>query len=68
VWWSGCSYLFCRSGASCEASCLLKGSCAAINDQLGEVAIFGHTAVLGARLADVAGLTDAGAAHIFLLP
>jgi hypothetical protein len=68
VWWTGCSYLFRPSGASWAASCLLKGSCAAPDDQLGEVAISGHTAVLGARLADIEGRPDAGAAYVFLVP
>lgn len=65
---AGCSYLFRPVDGSWEPSCLLLASAAAPSDLLGEVAISGHTAVLGARLADVNGRTDAGAAHVFLLP
>jgi hypothetical protein len=68
VWHSGCIYLFRPVGGSWEPSCLLTANAAAPSDLLGEIAIFGHTAVLGARLADVDGRTDAGAAHVFLLP
>ena len=68
VWRSGCIYLFRPVGGSWEPSCLLTANAAAPSDLLGEIAIFGHTAVLGARLADVDGRTDAGAAHVFLLP
>jgi hypothetical protein len=68
VWRNGCIYLFRPVGGSCEPSCLLTANAAAPSDLLGEIAIFGHTAVLGARLADVDGRTDAGAAHVFLLP
>jgi hypothetical protein len=68
VWRAGCAYLFRPSGGSwMQASVLVPGG-AAPDDQLGEVAISGHTAVLGARLADVDGRPDAGAASVFLLP
>jgi hypothetical protein len=65
---AGCAYLFRLSDGSWAPSCLLTAADAAPSDLLGEVAISGHTAVLGARLADVDGRTDAGAAHVFLLP
>lgn len=68
VWRSGCIYLFRPVGGSWEPSCLLTARAAAPSDLLGEIAIFGHTAVLGARLADVDGRADAGAAYVFLLP
>jgi hypothetical protein len=68
VWRSGCAYLFRSVGGSWEPSFLLAANAAAPSDLLGEIAIFGHTAVLGARLADVEGRADAGAAHVFLLP
>jgi hypothetical protein len=65
---AGCAYLFRRIGGSWVPGCVLSAGSAASWDLLGETAIFGHTAVLGARLADVDGRTDAGAAHVFLLP
>ena len=68
VWQAGCAYLFDRSGGSWTPSGLVMADDAARSDLLGEVAMFGHTAVIGARLADVEGRPDAGAAHVFLLP
>ena len=68
VWRAGCAYLFRPSGGSWIQTSLLVAGSAARDDQLGEVAISGHTAVLGARLADVDGRPDAGAAYVFLLP
>jgi hypothetical protein len=68
AWRAGCAYLYRRSGGSWVPARVLGAGGAAPWDLLGEVAIFGHTAVLGARLADVDGHADAGAAHVFLLP
>jgi hypothetical protein len=65
---AGCVYLFRLSGGSWVPSHLLTADGAAPWDLLGETTISGHTAVLGARLADVDGRTDAGAAYCFLLP
>ena len=68
VWRAGCAYLFRPSGGSWIQTSLLVAAGAARDDELGEVAMSGHTAVLGARLADVDGRTDAGTAYVFLLP
>jgi hypothetical protein len=68
AWWTGGAYLFRPAGDSWAASAVLVPGGAAPDDQLGEVGISGHTAVLGARLADVDGRPDAGAASVFLLP
>ena len=65
---AGSVCLFRLSEGSWLPSSLLTADGAAPYDVLGETAISGHTAVLGARLADVDGRTDAGAAHVFLLP
>ena len=65
---AGCVYLFRPSGGLWAPSCLLTSVDAAPSDLLGEVSIFGHTAIFGARLADVGDHTDAGAAYVFLLP
>jgi hypothetical protein len=65
---TGCAYLFRPVGGSWQPSCLLTASAAAPSDRLGDIAISGHTAVLGARLADVGSCADAGAAYVFLLP
>ena len=65
---AGCVYLFRPSAGSWLPSYVLTANDAATWDLLGETAISGHTAVLGARLADVAGRTDAGSAYVFLLP
>jgi len=65
---AGCVYLFRPSAGSWLPSYLIAANGAAPWDLFGEVAISGHTAVLGARLADVDGRTDAGTAYVFLLP
>jgi len=68
VWRAGCAYLYRLSAGSSIPSCLLTANAAAPSEMLGEISIFGHTAVLGARLADVDDRPDAGAAYVFLLP
>jgi hypothetical protein len=65
---AGSVHLFRRSGDTWIASGVLSPVDAAPWDLLGEVAFVGHTAVLGARLADVGDRTDAGAAYVFLIP
>jgi hypothetical protein len=65
---AGCAWLFRPSGVRWAPSGQLMADGAAPSDLLGEIAISGHTAVLGARLTDVDGCTHAGAAHVFLLP
>ena len=65
---AGCAWLFRPSGGWWAPSGQLMADGAAPSDLLGEIAISGHTAVLGARLTDVDGCTHAGAAHVFLLP
>lgn len=65
---AGCVHLFRRSGQSWIASCVLVAGDAAPWDELGEVAVSGHAAVVGARLADIGQNLNAGAAYVFLIP
>ena len=65
---TGACHVFRRVGQSWTPSCVLSASDAASWDLLGEVAFSGHTAILGARHADVDRLYDAGATYVFLIP
>ena len=65
---AGCGYLFARTGESWHGAGTLWATDASADTLFGEVAVHGRTAVVGSRLADHAGLTDPGAAYVFLLP
>ncbi len=64
---AGSGYIFVRNGSSWLEQAKLIASDAEFADLFGHsVAIFGDTAILGARNDDHSGLTDAGSAYIFV--
>ncbi|NUQ48097.1 MAG: thrombospondin type 3 repeat-containing protein, partial [Phycisphaerae bacterium] len=64
---AGAAYVFVRSGGIWTEQAKLTASDAATEDYFGwAVALSGDTAVIGARLDDHAGGTDAGAAYVFV--
>lgn len=65
---TGGGHAFRRLGQSWIPSGGLYATDAASWDLLGEVAVSGRTAILGARRADIDQLFDAGAAYAFFLP
>jgi hypothetical protein len=65
---AGAAYVFTRSGDSWTQQAKLVASDGTLNDLFGiSVALAGDTAVVGAYLADAAGVSNAGAAYVFAL-
>lgn len=63
----GSAYVFTRSGTTWTQQAQLTAAGGAASDQFGaSVALSGDTAIIGARLDDVAGLVDQGSAYIFV--
>lgn len=63
----GAAYVFLRSGSSWAQQAKLTASDGAINDLFGAVvALDANTAVIGARLDDVAASVDQGSAYVFV--
>ena len=63
----GSAYVFTRSGTTWTQQTQLTAAGGAASDQFGSsVALSGDTAIIGARLDDVASLVDQGSAYIFV--
>jgi len=63
----GSAYVFTRSGTTWTQQAQLTAAGGAASDQFGaSVALSGDTAIIGARLDDVAGLVDQGSAYVFV--